>query len=70
MEYIESGFAMSLRALQSDLGGKVDGVWKLFGMRGIDTLMKKTAPKWWYDRKKKEVYDLAKKELLKAGLLQ
>jgi hypothetical protein len=68
MEYIESGFAMSLRALQSDLGGKIDGVWKLFGMRGIDTLMKKTAPIWWYNRKKKEVYDLAKKELLQAGI--
>ena len=61
MEYIESGFAMSLRAMQSDLGGKVDGLWKLFGMRGIDTMMKKTFPKWWYDRKKKQVYALAAK---------
>ncbi len=25
MEYIESGFAMSLRALQNNLGGKLDG---------------------------------------------
>lgn len=63
MEYIESGFAMSLRAMQSSLGGKLGGLWKLFGMRGIDTLMKKTAPKWWYDRKKKKVYELADKEL-------
>ena len=61
MEYIESGFAMSLRAMQSDLGGKVDGLWKLFGMRGIDTMMKKTFPKWWYDRKKRKVYELAAK---------
>ncbi|MFT3682687.1 MAG: cupin-like domain-containing protein [Ferruginibacter sp.] len=53
MEYIDSGFAMSLRAMQASLGGKLDGVWKLFGMRSIDTLMKKTAPKWWYERKKK-----------------
>ncbi len=65
MEYIESGFAMSLRAMQSSLGGKLGGLWKLFGMRGIDTLMKKTAPKWWYDRKKKKVYELADKELHK-----
>ena len=64
MEYIESGFAMSLRALQNNLGGKLDGAWKLFGMRGIDTIMKKTAPKWWYNRKKKRVYLLAKKEIL------
>lgn len=63
MEYIESGFAMSLRAMQSSLGGKLGGLWKLFGMRGIDTFMKKTAPKWWYDRKKKKVYELANREL-------
>ena len=63
MEYIEAGFAMSLRALQADLGGKIDGVWKLFGMRGIDTMMKKTAPKWWYDRKRKQLLKDADKEL-------
>ena len=64
MEYIESGFAMSLRAMQSDLGGKVDGLWKLFGMRGIDTLMKKTVPRWWYDRKWSQLLNHAKKELV------
>lgn len=63
MEYIESGFAMSLRAMQSSLGGKLGGLWKLFGMRGIDTMMKKTAPKWWYERKKRQVYRLADMEL-------
>ncbi len=67
MEYIESGFAMSLRALQSDLGGKLDGVWKLFGMRSIDTVMKKTVPKWWYERKKNKVFELAERELKKAA---
>lgn len=65
MEYIESGFAMSLRAMQNNLGGKLDGLWKLFGMRGIDTLMKKTVPKWWYERKRIRVYTLAAKELNK-----
>jgi hypothetical protein len=68
MEYIESGFAMSLRALKSDFAGKLDGAWKLFGMRSIDTLMKKAVPKWWYNRKKQKVYSRADKELLKAGL--
>ncbi|MGC4101222.1 cupin-like domain-containing protein [Ferruginibacter sp.] len=67
MEYIDSGFAMSLRALQSDLGGKLDGLWKLFGMRNIDTLMKKTAPKWWYERKRRKLYELANQELKTAG---
>jgi len=55
MEYLDSGFAMSLRALQPSLGGKLKGVWNLFGMRTIDTVMKKTAPQWWYDHKKKSV---------------
>jgi ribosomal protein L16 Arg81 hydroxylase len=52
MEYIDSGFAMSLRAMQPSLAGKLKGAWSLFGMRGIDTMMKKTAPHWWYDYKK------------------
>ena len=66
MEYIESGFAMSLRALQNDFSGKLDGFWKLFGMRSIDTFMKKTAPKWWYNYKKQNVYNEAKKEIFGA----
>lgn len=66
MEYLEAGFAMSLRAMQKGLGGKLDGLWKLFGMRGIDTLMKKTAPKWWYNRKKTQLLAYAQKELEKA----
>jgi hypothetical protein len=66
MEYLDSGFAMSLRALQSSLGGKLHGVWNLFGMRGIDTVMKKTAPMWWYNTKKKKIFENADKELVKA----
>lgn len=63
MEYIDSGFAMSLRALQSSLSGKAKGVWNLFGMRSIDTIMKKTAPKWWYDYKIKKINRSAREEL-------
>ena len=63
MEYIDSGFAMSLRALQPSLSGKLKGAWNIFGMRSIDTLMKKAAPVWWYERKKKLVYANAAKEL-------
>ena len=63
MEYIDAGFAMSLRALQSNIGGKLSGAWKLFGMRGIDTMMKKTFPQWWYDRKKEKLFENAGKEL-------
>jgi hypothetical protein len=67
MEYLDSGFAMSLRALQPSIGGKLKGAWNLIGMRNIDTLMKKTAPKWWYENKKKRIFEKAKKEMEVAG---
>ena len=65
MEYLDSGFAMSLRAMQPSITGKMKAVWNLFGMRGIDTVMKKTAPVWWYERKTKKVFKNADKELKK-----
>ncbi|HEV3251706.1 MAG TPA: cupin-like domain-containing protein [Puia sp.] len=63
MEYLDSGFAMSLRALQSDVRGKLKGAWYLLGMRNIDTLMKKTAPHWWYNYKKEKIFEAAGREL-------
>jgi hypothetical protein len=63
MEYLDSGFAMSLRALQSSTSGKLKGAWNLFGMRTIDTLMKKTMPKRWYNWKQKKIFKEAGKEL-------
>jgi hypothetical protein len=65
MEYLDSGFAMSLRALQSSMSGKARGAWNLFGMRSIDTIMKKTNPKWWYNFKIKKIDRLAEQELRK-----
>ena len=63
MEYLDSGFAMSLRALQPGITGKLKGAWNLIGMRNIDTLMKKAAPKWWYENKRKKVFENADREL-------
>src|SRR5579871_1040253 len=63
MEYLDSGFAMSLRALQSSISGKLKGVWYLMGMRNIDTLMKRTAPEWWFNHKKEKTFKAAGKEL-------
>ena len=63
MEYLDSGFAMSLRAVQRNIPGIAQGAWNLMGMRNIDTLMKKTAPQWWYDYKKEKIYKAAEKEL-------
>jgi Cupin-like domain len=67
MEYLDSGFAMSLRGLQSGVGGKLKGAWNLFGMRHIDTVMKKTVPKWWYNYKREKIYQAAERELKLAG---
>ncbi len=63
MEYLESGFAMSLRALQPSLAGKLKGAWYLLGMRSIDTVMKKTVPVWWYKNKEKKLFENAGKAL-------
>ncbi|MCC7401421.1 MAG: cupin-like domain-containing protein [Chitinophagaceae bacterium] len=63
MEYLDSGFALSLRAMQSSLGGKIHGAWNLFGMRNIDTMMKRTMPKTWYNWKQKKIQKNASKEL-------
>lgn len=68
MEYLDSGFAMSLRALQSSVSGKLKGAWNLFGMRSIDTMMKKTAPHWWYNYKKEKTFAAAGKQLDATGV--
>ncbi len=59
MEYLDSGFAMSLRALNNTVSGKLKGVWNLVGMRNIDTVLKKTAPHTWYEWKKRKVFEEA-----------
>lgn len=68
MEYLDSGFAMSLRALQPSITGKLKGVWNLFGMRSIDTVMKKTAPKWWFESKRKRIFQNAKRAMQEVSL--
>ena len=64
MEYLGSGFAMSLRALNDSVTGKLKGAWNLVGMRSIDTLLKKTAPLKWYEWKEKKLFEAADKELV------
>lgn len=61
MEYLDSGFAMSLRAMNHTLGGKLKGAWNIVGMRNIDTLMKKSAPHWWFEYKKERLLKAADK---------
>ncbi len=64
MEYLDSGFAMSLRALQPSWRGKLNGAWNLLGMRSIDTVMKKTIPKCWYEMKKKKILENAERAMI------
>lgn len=59
MEYLESGFAMSLRALNYSVNGALKGVWNLTGMRGIDTLFKRTMPVRWYNWKQRKIFKRA-----------
>ena len=63
MEYLDSGFAMSLRAVQRNIPGIVKGAWNIVGMRNIDTIMKKTAPIWGYNYKEEKIYKAAEKEI-------
>ena len=53
MEYLDSGFAMSLRALDHTLYGKLNGLYHLVGLRGMNNLLIKLAPEWWYHYKRK-----------------
>jgi hypothetical protein len=63
MEYLDSGFAMSLRALNSSVTGKMKGLWNIAGMRNIDTLMKKTMPHKWYSWKEKKTFEAEEREV-------
>jgi Cupin-like domain len=68
MEYIDSGFAMSLRAVQgNNVAGMMKGAWNLMGMRSIDTMMKKAMPEWWYKYKEQKSFKAAGKELAIAS---
>lgn len=53
MEYMEGGFAMSLRALDQSLSGKLNGLYHIAGLRSMNNLLIKMAPEWWYHYKRK-----------------
>ncbi len=66
MEYLESGFAMSLRAFNTGITGKLKGVWNLVGMRSIDTFMKKSFPQQWYQWKEQKI-KRSEQKILQTG---
>ena len=53
MQYIDSGFAMSLRAIPEGLPAKLNGLYHLFGLRGFNNALIKLFPDWWYHYKRK-----------------
>ncbi|SHM71368.1 Cupin-like domain-containing protein [Chitinophaga jiangningensis] len=65
MEYLDSGFAMSLRALDHSLAGKLNGLYHIVGLRGMNNLLIKMAPQWWY-HKKRELAKSRADKLIKA----
>lgn len=68
MEYIDGGFAMSLRALDQRLSGKLNGAYHLLGLRGMNNLLIKMAPTWWYHYKRKVARERANRALEKLGV--
>ncbi len=67
MEYMDSGFAMSLRALDQSLVGKLNGLYHIVGLRGMNNLLIKLAPQWWYHYKRKIAHRKAGRMLRKIG---
>ena len=53
MQYIDSGFAMSLRAIPEGIIPKLNGLYHLFGLRGFNNALIKLFPEWWYHYKRK-----------------
>ncbi|RAJ05336.1 Cupin-like domain-containing protein [Chitinophaga skermanii] len=63
MEYLDGGFAMSLRALDHTLGGKLNGLYHILGLRNMNNIMIKLAPEWWYHYKRKMAHKRAERAM-------
>lgn len=62
MQYMDSGFAMSLRALPEGISQKLNGFYHIVPMRMMNNLLIKMRPEWWYNKKR----ELAKANAEKA----
>lgn len=63
MEYLESGYAMSLRAMPGSLGGKLNGLYHLVGLRNFNNMMIRLRPEWWYHYKRRSARARAERML-------
>ncbi|XZF15452.1 cupin-like domain-containing protein [Chitinophagaceae bacterium MMS25-I14] len=68
MQYMDSGFAMSLRALPAGIMPKLNGLYHIAGMRGFNNLLIKLFPEWWYHYKRKLAHATARKMMAKIGV--
>lgn len=62
MQYMDSGFAMSLRALPEGISQKLNGFYHIVPMRMLNNLLIKMTPEWWFNKKR----ELAKAAAEKA----
>ena len=68
MQYLDGGFAMSLRALPESIAGKLNGLYHIAGLRGFNNMLIKVAPTWWYHYKRKLAKENALKAMREAGV--
>ncbi|HEX8061287.1 MAG TPA: cupin-like domain-containing protein [Cyclobacteriaceae bacterium] len=52
MNYLEGGFALSLRSMDTPVSTKIRGIYNLLVMRKIDDFMKNNFTRKWYDYKR------------------
>jgi len=70
MQYMDSGFAMSLRALPAGIQPKINSLYHLLPMRGFNNMLIKMAPDWWYHYKRRHAHARANEAMNKLGSLQ
>lgn len=68
MQYMDSGFAMSLRALPEGISAKLNGLYHILGLRGFNNMLIKMAPEWWYHHKRKLARENAEKAMQNLGV--
>lgn len=66
MQYMDSGFAMSLRALPEGIAQKLNGFYHIVPMRTMNNILIKLAPEWWY-HKKRELADATARRAMQTA---
>ncbi|WP_421830664.1 cupin-like domain-containing protein [Larkinella sp.] len=59
IEYIDGGYALSLRVLNESWLKRIQGAWNLFGQMRIDNFMKKYFTKSWFQYKNRKAFENA-----------